>query len=308
MNWVIKALTKKIISALPGKERLNYYLQKHITHSLPLSEKGLLDDIDTAAKHILHFVEHKNISSLGDMRLFEFGAGYDLHIPLFFAAIGIGRQTVVDLYPVFRKELFGHTAKHLLNNRKSIESKYGFTLSESILEKAMGGGNLRDFNIDYKVPVDMTKENPALESNSFDLITSTSVLEHIPENDIRKIVSGECFRILKPGGCISCAINMEDHFVAGDSSISVYNFLKYSDFQWQFFNSSFFYQNRLRAGDYLNLFKQTNFEIIKVEKIYPRNGDLDSLYKLKLYKRFQNRDLMEDIGIRYLNLLCYKHN
>ena len=70
-----------------------------------------------------------------------------------------------------------------------------------------------------------------------DCITSTYTLEHIPADDIRRILV-ECNRILKPGGLILSLIDYQDHYSWLDLRISRYNFLRYSERQWRWFNSS----------------------------------------------------------------------
>ena len=96
----------------------------------------------------------------------------------------------------------------------------------------------------------------------FDSITSTSVLEHVPAADLPQIVN-KCYGLLKPAGLVFFVIDMRDHYVDFDTSISAHNFLRYSDRAWNvFFNSTLHHQNRLRFTDYLQVLKEAKFEIV----------------------------------------------
>jgi 2-polyprenyl-3-methyl-5-hydroxy-6-metoxy-1,4-benzoquinol methylase len=107
---------------------------------------------------------------------------------------------------------------------------------------------------------DMTRVLPV--PAQFDYITSISVLEHVPAADVPQIVN-KCYSLLKPAGVVSFVIDMRDHYVDFDQSISDHNFLRYSDRAWNmFFNSTLHHQNRLRFTDYLQVLKEARFEIV----------------------------------------------
>src|SRR5205823_13839725 len=86
------------------------------------------------------------------------------------------------------------------------------------------------YGIDYRAPCDAKKTG--LPSLSVDYITSTSTLEHIPPEAIRLILR-ECYRVLRDRGVISLLIDYNDHYTYSDHKISVYNFLRYSDWVWR---------------------------------------------------------------------------
>ena len=58
------------------------------------------------------------------------------------------------------------------------------------------------------------------------------------------------------------ADRLRGSFKGFDPSISSFNFLTYSDEQWEPFQSRFQYVNRLRHSQYLDLFKNAGFEIV----------------------------------------------
>src|SRR5438132_1489863 len=108
------------------------------------------------------------------------------------------------------------------------------------------------FGISYLAPCDA--RDSKLPAESFSFISNTSTLEHIPESDLLKVLV-ECVRLLKPKGIMSSIIDMKDHYSYHDSSISCYNFLKFSDTAWKLIDSPLHFQNRLRYPDYKKLFE-----------------------------------------------------
>jgi SAM-dependent methyltransferase len=145
-----------------------------------------------------------------------------------------------------------------------------------------------------------------LRSNSFDFISSTATLEHIPEPDLLKILQ-ECHRILKLGGIVSCRVDMVDHFAYFDSRISDYNFLKFSDPVWGLVNNRLVLTNRLRHPDYIRLINLAGLEMVEEQVQAPTASDLDTLCKLRLARRFRGHSL-EELGIKRMNVVLRKRH
>jgi hypothetical protein len=79
-------------------------------------------------------------------------------------------------------------------------------------------------------------------------------------------------------------IDYGDHFKGFDPSISSFNFLTYSDKDWQPFQSRFQYVNRLRHTEYVNLFKRAGFEIVLA---FPDRRPVEPAILARLAPRFQ---------------------
>ncbi len=131
----------------------------------------------------------------------------------------------------------------------------------------------------------------------FNFISNTVTFEHISEDDIVKMFK-ECYRILKLGGVMSCFVDLQDHYSYFDKTISCYNFLKFSNKTWKLLNSPLHFQNRLRYPDYINLIKQTDFEILNTELERPSVADMQTLKQLPLAIRFKTKYSLEDLGIK----------
>jgi ubiquinone/menaquinone biosynthesis C-methylase UbiE len=118
-------------------------------------------------------------------------------------------------------------------------------------------------NIVYLAPADAA--NTDLPDASIDYHISTTVFEHIPGEDIERILK-EAKRILKEDGVAIHFIDLSDHFQHQDNSITRINFLRYSEKEWnKIAGNEFAYCNRLRASDYLALFKRAGFDVCRKE-------------------------------------------
>ncbi|WP_115722116.1 class I SAM-dependent methyltransferase [Helicobacter cinaedi] len=115
------------------------------------------------------------------------------------------------------------------------------------------------FNISYHIK---DAAQTGFADNEVDCICSYSVLEHIPIDSIRRIFS-ECYRVLKPNGRIVFLIDYQDHYSYFDSNLSIYNFLRFSPKEWEKYNCSLHYQNRLRHSDFVGLIEESGLRILE---------------------------------------------
>src|ERR671927_742071 len=109
MRWVAKAALQRGLGVLPQGERLNYVFQRHVLRSLPAGDAALRQKLARARQHVAAYAEHGPGTPLGDACFYEFGAGWDLAIPLAYAMLGVGRQVLVDIRPSARVELVNET-------------------------------------------------------------------------------------------------------------------------------------------------------------------------------------------------------
>ena len=126
---------------------------------------------------------------------------------------------------------------------------------------------LSEANIQYLAPADAA--DTGLPDASMDYHISTTVFEHISRVDIKRILK-EAKRILKDDCIAIHFIDLSDHFQHQhqhqDNSITSINFLRYSEKEWdKIAGNEFAYCNRLRASDYLVLFKDSGFDVCRQE-------------------------------------------
>ncbi len=288
MNFKYKCLIQNIFSVLPKGEILNYIFQKKITKTLPPNNDVFFEKVETAYCHYNNFKNHNKLMYTHG-KYYEFGAGWTLTIPLSMTFLGF-EVYCIDIRKLIIPDLINDSLNkfHINKNKLPFKfEKYVNPLNNNEILKALS----EQYKLNYIAPKDARKTG--FKENSFDFISSSATLEHIPKNDILSILR-ECYRILSPGGVLSMTIDYKDHWAYFDKEISVYNFLKYSDKQWEKYNPSLHYQNRLRHSEYLEIISQTDFKVIKVVPELPDDREKQELSTLSLfdkYKRFDKDDL-----------------
>ena len=285
MRWMAKAALQRGLGLLPQGERLNYLFQRHVARSLPGGEKVVRRKLARARQHLEAYGR-----PLEDAVFYEFGAGWDLAIPLSYAALGVRRQVLVDIRPSARVELVNETIALLERELGSLGEPVS-SLPE--LEERFG--------ITYLAPRDARATG--LDEGSIDFVTSTDVCEHIPEDDLAQIFR-ECRRLLRPGGAISCRIDLQDHYSYFDPGLSRYHFLRFSDRAWRMVNSPLHFQNRLREPDYRRLVEDAGLEIVSWTPSGPSAEGRAELEALDLAPRFRNGYTPEELGVTVLSFVA----
>ncbi len=280
MNWKTKAFIQKVISKTPFARQLNYFLQRWVNRSLPISDKVLDEKQAAARKHLTAF-------SAGDWDfdvdglVYEFGAGYDLAIPLIFFGEGLKKQVVTDLNRLLKLGLVNYVLEHRGSDVELIKSI-------DDLKRKTG--------IEYIPNIDGRATN--FETESFNYIHSTDTLEHIPKDDILLILQ-ECYQLIKAGGIISCVIDLQDHYQYADNTISPFNFYQYSWEEWnKKYNNTIHYQNRLLANEYYSLFIKAGFAPIQMQVTKADNKQVEVLKQLNLHPDFATKPIKEINNLR----------
>lgn len=289
MKWIAKACAAKVFSYLPMGSEIHYYFQRRITKSLPCSDIVFNRRVATALTHLDNFRQCGSGAPVSEAAFFEFGAGWDLQIPLTYCYLGVRSQTIIDIRRGARPELIADSIGRLDKHFQTQSAICGDSASPLSLDR------LEQLGITYLAPVNAA--NTGLRPQSFDFISNTDTLEHIPVSDLTSILQ-ECFRLLKPGGVMSCLIDLTDHYAHIDSSISCYNFLKFSPSVWALANSPALFQNRLRYPDYLDLARRAGFRLVTQEISEPTQADLVILTNLTLADQFGSTYSPEALGVK----------
>lgn len=278
MHWKTKARIQKIISRLPLAGRLNYFLQRYVNHSLPMSMEVFEQKYFAAKQHLQAFAHGEDIKA--GAIAYEFGGGYDLAVPIALWEEGVPRQMVTDLNPLLKIELVNNVL-----DRRGAELQV-----KSVAELNAKTG------IEYRTSIDARKTG--FETASFDYIHSTDTLEHIPQNNILPILQ-ECYRLLKAGGIISCIIDLQDHYQYTDKSISPFNFYQYSWEEWDnLYNNNLHYQNRLLANEYYTQFALAGFAPIQMRVIKADTSVIEKLKTMPLNAHYANKPFDDLCNLR----------
>jgi ubiquinone/menaquinone biosynthesis C-methylase UbiE len=272
-------------------------MQRYITKSLPQSENSFKKRWENVIKHCDFFRQFSD-KPIENANCYEFGAGWDLMFPLSFSALGFSDIYCVDIRPLVATSLINHNID-FITKQLEITDKYhvkidrGGGYGENILAHNLKKDLVDKYRIHYYAPMDAQKTN--IPDASIDFFYSNMTLEHIPSEIIIPILK-ESHRILSPDGVFSAVIDYSDHWSHFDQSITQYNYLKFSTNEWQKYNPSLQYQNRLRHSDYIRFFEQSGFEILNEEKFYPDQNQIELLKTLPLAQEFQ-KYTFDDLSI-----------
>jgi SAM-dependent methyltransferase len=300
MRWLAKAALQRTLGVLPQGERLNYVFQRHVLHSFPIGDGALRQKFSRAASHLAAYEEHVPDVPPAEATFFEFGAGWDLAIPLAYAALGVGRQVLIDIRPSARVELVNETITAFNRLRPELEETAGRSVRDLGGPVATLDELETRFGIRYLAPCDARATG--LPAESVDFVSSTDTCEHIPAADLA-LIFAECRRLLRPGGAFSCRIDLQDHYAYFDSSISRYNFLRFSDRTWALVNSSLHYQNRLRSPEYLRLVREAGLDLVVENPSGPSEQGRTELQVLPLAEPFRGYS-PEDLGVTILSFVA----
>ena len=300
MRWLAKAALQRGLGLLPQGERLNYVFQRRVLRSLPAGDAALRRKFSRALQHLDVYREHGPDVPPGQATFYEFGAGWDLAVPLAYALLGVGRQVLVDIRPSARLELVNDSLASFERLRPELEAEAGSEL------RPPGGplGSLGElearFGIRYLAPCDA--RGTELPEGSVEFASSTDTCEHIPYEDLAAIFR-ETRRLLRPGGTFSCRIDLQDHYAYFDRSLSRYHFLRFSDRAWSLVNSPLHFQNRLRAPDYLLLVNEAGLDLVVERPSGPSEEGIAELRSLPLAPRFRGYTL-DELGVTVLSFVA----
>ena len=293
-KWVLKAIVQKTISYLPGSNQINYFFQKYVTKGVYLNDTYFGDRLGHAHAHLEAYKHYVPGTGLPGTCL-EIGTGWYPVVPISFFLAGTNRIYSVDITFLSSKERIFTTLQKFLEWKKNgaldpylapdperwaqlegVVQHYSDLTLDEVLEKL----HLRYLITDAR--------NLPLPDGSIDLVNSNNTFEHIYP-DILLPILAECMRLArKNGGIQSHFIDMSDHFAHFDTSISIYNFLRFSDAQWRWIDNRIQPQNRLRIDDYRQMYAQLGLPISEETQ---RPGDLDALKKLRLAPAFAQKPL-----------------
>jgi SAM-dependent methyltransferase len=306
MRWIAKAVVQRAIGLLPGSEAINYQFQRRVTRSLTASDEQFKLHARETFAHYRVLREHLPEIDPSNCRLYEFGAGWNLTTPILFYGLGLSSQTLIDIEEHLRFEPLNHTIDQYRRLHGALEDLPRASLRPIPDTPVVSTAELeKRFGIRYLAPRDA--RDSGLSAKSFDFASSTFTLEHIPRADIAAIMI-ETSRLLRPGGVLSSSVDMQDHYSFFDPSISVYNFLKFSDQTWRLVNSPLHFQNRLRARDYRELCEEAGFTLVDEEVDVPDAERVAQLKALRIAPRFRATYTDEELAPSWIRLVAKKNS
>jgi hypothetical protein len=274
LNWRLKCVSFQILEYLPGGEFLYRAAQKFVTgnHLFEVTDAYL-------GLHQFHVAQYRHVHP---GRALEFGGGRHFLSPLLLSNAGATEVLVFDIQRLSSPAQVNHTIRQL---KGRVPGEWTEIDDWDDLE--------RTYRIRYLAPGDA--RNTGLSDGSISFFCSTSTLEHIPSPDIRLILN-ECRRIAAPGAVFSNIIDYADHYYYADASISIFNFYRYSERRWRWFNPSNHYQNRLRHSDFDKMFRELDWKTIETKTGTVSPDSIRTISPDPLFLRYDAADLLTSIG------------
>jgi SAM-dependent methyltransferase len=288
VRWQVKCLIDNCKELLPLQDHLRTWKRKLVGYEANTRHQpGALANGLRQVNWLRQYM-----GTLDGAAILEIGTGWEPLIPLVYRLAGARIVYLTDSTNLICEESLNATLEFLSKSRDEICPVLdisGLEFDDLLAGAHSGDGlelRLKTLKIPYLAPCDCRSLN--LGDGSLDIISSRAVLEHIPETIIREIFR-ESKRLLKRGGVMCHIVDNSDHWEHVDKTISRVNFLQHSERVMRFTcRNPFNYQNRLRHQDYLSLFEEEGFRIVREEReIDPEAIKL--LPKMKLAAHFKER-------------------
>lgn len=304
-KWILKALVQKIISFLPLSRQINYFFQKRITKGVYLSDAYFYDRLGHAATHLKIYQEHTNLPC--PAKVLEIGTGWYPIVPISLFLVGSDIIYSIDIELLTSKEKIKTTIEKFVEafqGNKLYEFKIlpdRYKLLAQLLEDWEQHSFKSILELLHLYYVIEDARQISLPDDSIDLINSNNTFEHIYPKILFPILKEFKRIIKKSNGVMSHFIDMSDHFAHFDKSISIYNFLKFSDLQWRWIDNSIQPQNRLRIYDYYQMFEKLKLPVHLETK---REGNVAELIQTGVHSKYQHFDLNE-VAVSHCHFICF---
>ncbi|MFN4006709.1 MAG: methyltransferase domain-containing protein [Chitinophagaceae bacterium] len=252
-KWILKAVLQKAITTLPAKQaaKVNLIFQKYVTKGLDLKDEYFYDRLGHAKAHLDAYKKYSD-KKIPETCL-ELGTGWHPIVPISFFLTGATTIYSVDVTFLTSKENVIETINKILQSEQSGVLQEYLTYQQDkieVLRAIVAQQNsysleqiLHLLNITYLVE---DARKLSLPDNSIDLINSNNTFEHIYPNILIPILKEFKRIVSKSGGVMSHFIDMSDHFAHFDNSITLYNFLRFSDSQWKWVDNTLQNQSRYK--------------------------------------------------------------
>lgn len=238
LPWWAKLGAKIVLSRLPVSysfwQRMNLFVH------------GGMDREDYAWKVVKSHLDRTGMTDLQGKVVMEFGPGDSLFSAVIARSLGAERTYLVDAGSYANRDIEAYRRVSTFLRARGLPAPV--FAPDCSLEDVLADS--RAVYLSEGVSSLQT-----IPTGSVDLIFSQAVMEHVRAAEISRLVP-EFRRIIKPGGAMSHQIDLKDHLA------KALNNLRFSDEVWEskFFVNSGFYTNRVRFGEFLEVFARSGFD------------------------------------------------
>jgi SAM-dependent methyltransferase len=288
MNWRLKSLQFKLLSALPGGEALYNFIQDHVTRSTHATPLRVANKIEVGLAFWQWLLANRRAEQLVSGRLLDYGAGWHPTIPILWHAFGNERQTLVDIKPHLTARAVRDTLR-IFRDLASQPDWPGRPWLRRLPEVPSDENSSREallapLGIEYRAPYGRLLSERA---GAYDLVLCTQVLQHVPPPALPALLQ-EVHTCLRPGGLFHATIHFVGHFGDPFARGGHYEHLVPSPEHWERrFNSRLMSFNRLKGPDYRAALERAGFELLEFKITAPTAADLAELRRTPVHPSFQ---------------------
>lgn len=267
LRYVLAAQALKAFSCTQGTRNLyrklgnDVFARKRVVNGLPETY------VQRAHDHLKFLQSHGVIAD--GMRGLELGPGW-VHWDSTF--LRLFHDMHISLFDVWDNRQFDAFHRYITDFKAHVGTSVdvgaaGNEKARELIDKLAKAGSFEDvyelLGFDYNI--DANGSLGGFADDTFDLIYSSDVLEHVDETILEDYIKSVA-RILKPGGCTYHQIVIADHLCIYDRSVNEKNYLRYSDKQWRrWFNNDVQYINRVQNSEWLRMFDDAGLEQVAHE-------------------------------------------
>jgi len=271
MNHKVKTAVFKVLSQLPSDMGVKlYHLLQNFSQNRNVAYK--LRSTEGTFNTLLSICKELRID-LNGKSIIEIGSGWLPIIPyLFLYKAKSGTVHTYDLNKHYQKKSITHfnTLFAKKHQAEIVVSNTSYSLPEQVI---------------YYPSQDVSTSS--LPKNG--IVFSRFVLEHVPPEAL--LAMHKKFKSeLEKGSYIIHFISPSDHRAFSDKSLSLQDFLQYSQQEWDGIQTKFDYHNRLRLPQYLEIFKSLDLEVVYLTSHSPKpdSPTYELFKKVKLHPDYKN--------------------
>ena len=285
MKWTIEAAALRVFDRVPAGQWIHHQLQRRIARSFPIDDSRMARERRYASQHLATMAP----GAPSDVRALEFGAGRHLSVAMAMIGAGVTHVTSVDVSRLAQPDLVADAARRL-----DFDVLGPIAVADDPIEA------LRDIGVSYEVLP--PSSFAGIADGSIDLVFSTSVLEHVPADQLPALLD-ECRRVLRPGGRLSSIVDYKDHYGYSDSALPSHHFLAVPEAAWfAKYSPAIHFQSRLRHDDLLDLLHRAGFDSEVISLVPPSSDDIEWIQHAELDTPFVGLD-PQRVGIREAHIV-----
>lgn len=300
-RWWVKAAVQRGIGWLPGRSFWNDLLQERVTRSVECTDSRFESQLQKSKTHLGYFRKYTSSSQPVPRTVLELGTGWHAVFPIAMFLAGADEVWTWDISRLLKKNRLQQALDHFVCRAQDgrLNELFPEAMAERVSRLVAAAASdwsdpyelLRQFGIRAMVG---DASHTGLPAETMDLISSTVVLEFIPQDAMPGMLRE--FRRTASAACVtSHEVDLIDQFSYFDPSITPFNFLRYSDRTWRLINNPIIPLNRLRVADYRKCFQEAGFSL--VDEVITR-GDPEALATIPLAPRFARYDTEDLLALK----------